>query len=57
MPHWPLSELLYLVGVIAAFGAFGLTLLGVSLWVTLRAPEPKPVEREVTPAARVTSAH
>ncbi len=57
MPHWPLSELLYLVGVIAAFGAFGLTLLGVSLWVTLRAPEPKPVEREVTPAARVTTSH
>ena len=34
MPHWPLSELLYLVGVIAAFGAFGLTIETVSRTLT-----------------------
>ena len=55
MPALPLPHLLYLVGAIVAFSAFGLILLGVSLYTAFRGSKPAPVEREVTPAKHVTA--
>jgi hypothetical protein len=55
MPALPLPQLLYLVGAIVAFSAFGLILLGVSLYTTFRGSKQAPVEREVTPAKHVSA--
>jgi hypothetical protein len=51
------SQLVILIFIIASFGAFIVTLLTVSLWVTLgqRVVEP-PVERSVTPARQIEPA-
>lgn len=57
MPPMPMSEIIVLTLIFAAFAAFGLGLLLVSLYVTLGgAKTGGAVEREVTPARRVTGA-
>ena len=54
MPAMPMSEVVVLGLILAAFAAFGITLFSVSLYVTLGKPGPDPsVAREVTPARRV----
>jgi len=52
MPILPLSTIIVLVSIIAAFVAFGVTLFGASLYVAFGGQaEEKPVAREVTPAS------
>jgi hypothetical protein len=54
MPILPLSTLIVLGLVIAAFVAFGVTLFAASLYVAFGKPaREKPVAREVTPARRI----
>ncbi len=54
MPAMPTSEVIVLGLILAAFAAFGVTLLAVSLNVTIGArANGAPALREVTPAKRV----
>jgi hypothetical protein len=60
MPHVSLPQTIFLLAIIAAFVLFGVTLLGVSLYVIAGSrtrAAPAPVERKVIPARRATSAH
>ena len=55
MPAMSSVEVIVLGLIIAAFAAFGATLLGVSLWVTLGKPAHAEIPREATQAKRVAS--
>jgi hypothetical protein len=58
MPAMPMSEVIVLALILAAFAAFGLTLLAVSIYVSLGGQAPgTPAPREVTPARRVAAVH
>ena len=53
LTHLSLPEVLFLGLVVLAFGSFGVTLLGVSLYVELgHKPHREPVRRAVTQARR-----
>jgi len=50
-----MPQLVFLGCVLAAFAAFALTLLGVSIYAAGERPAPEPIDREVTPAKRAAS--
>ena len=57
MPHFDMTQLVFLGLVIAAFGAFAVTLLAVSLYVgSADRAENAPEERHVIPAKRTEGA-
>jgi hypothetical protein len=56
VPHIPLSQLVFLCVVAAAFLIFMATLIYVSVWAMVAETSTPEIAREVTPAHRVTGA-
>ncbi len=57
MPELPMPQMLYLTGAIIAFAAFGLTLLGVSVYTTFSKTPTEAAKKPAKRAPKPTTAH